>query len=107
MSGSNAVDDGTARPRIDKVVILVKREKKKGTCKGSYLEMNLSVVVDPSDDHVSPDASLVLGKSKTNVAERFHLHFKCDILVTRCPEDEKIIVEYCTVPPFDAYAIPE
>lgn len=63
--------------------------------------MDLTVVIDPSDDHVSPGAAVILRETEPDVAESLHLNLECNILLIGRPEHQEIVVQDSTVLPFD------
>lgn len=63
--------------------------------------MDLTVVIDPSNDHVSSCAAIVLRETEPDVAEGLHLDLKCNILLIGRPEHQEIVIQDSTVLPFD------
>lgn len=63
--------------------------------------MELSVVVYPSDDHVSPDSVVVLGETEAHVAEGLHLNLERHVPLARRPEDQEIVVQNGAVLPLE------
>lgn len=54
--------------------------------------MDLTVVIDPSNDHVSSCAAIILRETEPDVAEGLHLDLKCNVLLIRRPEHQEIVI---------------
>lgn len=65
--------------------------------------MDLSVVIDPSDDHVGPGAAVVLGETEPDVAEGLHLDLECNVPLAGRPQHQEIVVEDGAMFPLDAH----
>ena len=63
--------------------------------------MNLTVVIDPTDDYVRTDSPVVPRESKTHVSLGLHLYLERDFPLTGRPQNEKIVVQHCAVFPLD------
>jgi len=63
--------------------------------------MDLTVIIDPTDDHVSSGAAIVLGETEPDVAEGLYLNLECNVLLIGRPEHQEIVVQDSTVLPFD------
>lgn len=63
--------------------------------------MDLAVIIDPTDDHVSPGAAVVLGETESDVAEGLHLDLECNILLIGRPQHQEIVVQDGAVFPLD------
>lgn len=67
--------------------------------------MNLTVVIDPADDHVSASTSVISREAQTDVTQCFHLHFKGDVPLARRPQNEKIVIKDGAVLPLESRSI--
>jgi len=65
--------------------------------------VDLAIVIDPSDDHVSSGAAVVLRETESDIAEGLHLDLECDVPLAGCPEHQEIIVEDSAVFPLDGH----
>lgn len=63
--------------------------------------MDLAVIIDPTDDHVSPGVAVVLGETESDVAEGLHLDLECNIPLAGRPQHQEIIVQDGAVLPLD------
>lgn len=63
--------------------------------------MDLTVVIDPSDDHVSSCAAIVLRKTEPDIAEGLHLDLERNVLLIGRPEHQEIVIQDSAVLPFD------
>lgn len=63
--------------------------------------MDLAVVIDPTDDHVSPGVAVVLRETESDVAEGLHLDLECNVPLAGRPQHQEIVVQNSAVLPFD------
>lgn len=63
--------------------------------------MDLAVIIDPTDDHVSPGVAVVLGETESDVAEGLHLDLECNIPLAGRPQHQEIVVQNGAVLPVD------
>lgn len=64
--------------------------------------MNLSVVVDPADDHVDALASVVPGEAESHVTRRFDLQLEGHVVLPGCPQNQEVVVQNGAVLPLDS-----
>uniref|UniRef100_A0A6V7JNE6 Uncharacterized protein n=1 Tax=Bracon brevicornis TaxID=1563983 RepID=A0A6V7JNE6_9HYME len=63
--------------------------------------MNLSIVINPTDDHVSADVSLISSKPKAYIALSFDLNFEHNIPLSWCPQYQEVVVQHSTILPLE------
>lgn len=63
--------------------------------------MNLTVVIDPSDDHVSSGAAVLLRETEPDIAKGLHLDLEGNVPLAGRPEHQEIVVQNGAVLPFD------
>lgn len=63
--------------------------------------MDLAVIIDPTDDHVSPGAAVVLRETESDIAEGLHLDLECNIPLAGRPQHQEIVVQNSAVLPLD------
>lgn len=65
--------------------------------------MDLAVVIDPTDDHVSPGAAGLgrLRETESDIAEGLHLDLERNVPLAGRPQHQEIVVQHGAVLPLD------